>query len=169
MQSNSEEISHACLTHLAREEAQLVVTLEVLKRIRSAMLRSDLAELNAVLEERVSVEFAGSRMADERNRLLKHLAARLGLTSGSLSMRQVVEALPAARRGELQQASQRLRVLLDQVDELSRSSAALAAYTVGFIRRFLADLTGTGSLAGRYGANGTHLEASLRPLIYKRG
>jgi hypothetical protein len=155
--------------HLAREEAQLLVTLDLLERIHSALLRSDRKELTAVLEERSRAEVGANQVREAREQLLGQLATNLGLSPEGLTLRRLADALSPTGRAELSLASERLRTLFDQVDKLARSNTALAAYGIGFIRRYLSDLTGSGMPAGRYGANGTHLDVSLRPLFSGRG
>jgi hypothetical protein len=169
MRPDSNKISHACLTHLAREEAQLRVTLTLLERIHSALLRSDVKELTVALEDSARTEAGSAELSGERQHLLEDLATDLAIAVESLTLRRLVEALPPGDRSELTQASERLRTLYSRVDDLVRSNTSLAAYGLGFIRRCLSTLTGTGLPAGRYGANGTHLEVSFRSLISRRG
>jgi hypothetical protein len=169
MRPDPEEISHAFVTHLGREEATLIGSLEVLRRVRAALLRSDLDELTALRDPQERAAAESARLRAERDQLRARLAVALGLSPQRVSISTLTAALPPAQREPLRGAGDRLRRLAVEADGLVRSNAALLSHLLRFTRRFLSHITGGEEAAGCYGPDGTHLEASFGSLLSTKG
>jgi hypothetical protein len=169
MRPDPAEISHAFVTHLGREESALHGALDVLRRVRAALLRSDLKELIALRGPQEQASDESARLRAERDRLRTRLAAAFDLPAQRVSVSTLTAVLPLDLRTPLRSAGDRLRRLAVEVDVLVRGNAALVSHLLRFTRRFLFDLTGGEEAAGCYGADGTHLEASFGSLLSTRG
>ncbi len=88
MGHDPDEITHAFLTHLEREEEALHSSLDLLRRVRAALLRSDLGELTALRDPQERASTETNRLRFERDRLLARLAAAFDLSSERVSSRR---------------------------------------------------------------------------------
>lgn len=168
MRPDPQEISLAFLTHLEREEAVLLDTLDLLRRVRAALLRSDAAELQALRAPQELAAAATDRLRAERDALRVRLGQVIGQEPAGVSLTTLTAALPADLRRPIVGAGDRLRALAKEADRLVRANANLASYLVRFTRGVLLNLTG-GETRTCYGPSGTHLEASFGSLLSTQG
>jgi hypothetical protein len=166
-----DDLPQAFQAHLAREEDALNHSLAVLGRVRTALLRSDLAELTALREPQEEAAAETSRLQQQRDELRERLAAALGLPAARVNLSKLIDVLPAGTdwKVSLQGAAERVRRLAVGVDALIQSNASLLSHLVRFTHGVLCEITGGEEAAPGYGRYGTHLEGSFGSLLSTRG
>ncbi len=163
------EISNACLTHLRREEEVLAEALTLLDRVHQALVRGDLQRLETLRTLQDAAVERSATLRRDRDRLRQRLGSFLQVSSSSLTLELLAGRLPGPDGLRVRQAGDRVRRLAERVAALTRDNAVLIEHGLDFIRRFLLDVTGGGLPAGRYGPDGSHLEAAFGSLLSARG
>ena len=169
MQHDPEQVSNTLLKHLEREEDALRGSLDVLGKVRTALLASDVPQLVALHKTQERFVARSARLSQERDDLRTRLATVCGVSADRVSLSTIANTLPVSQRNSLRATGERIRRLAGEVDGLVRSNAALAASLLRFTRRFLLDITGGEEAAAGYGPDGTHREASFGSLLSTRG
>ncbi len=169
MRSDHEEISAVCLKHLRREEEVLRDKRDTLERIHDALVGAELDGLHALHETQEEAAHVTGLLREQRDQFREQVGTLLQLPSETVTVRQVVAAIPEKERGSVREVWTRLLELAAEVERLNRCNAVLIDYCLGFTQSYLLDITGGGRPAERYGPAGTHLEASCGSLLEARG
>lgn len=100
---------------------------------RSAVLASDLEELNRVIMDKElllqnirQAEFTRRAIADE-------MAARLGLAAGSLTISQLVEKVDQSHASGIKSKGARLQALIDEIQVASERNRSLCLQALQFV------------------------------------
>jgi hypothetical protein len=169
MQTNHAEISAACLKHLRREEEVLRAKLATLQRVHEALVNGEVDALDSLKQSQEESARATGALQEERGLFRDRVGKLLQLPPETVTVRQVLEALPAKESGPVREVWSRLLELTAAVEKTNRDIAGVIEYCLGFTQRYLLDITGGGQPAECYSPAGTHREASCESFFEARG
>lgn len=140
---------------LAAEEAALRNATRSVNDLHAAIRSGDVKRIEA---ERVGQEIVAEQLraaSEERERAGNLLADSLGLPRTGLCLSQIAEKLPGRWADDARAAQKRLAAVSGELAEAVRRNATLVSGLRSYLRGVLADLTGVGPPAIRYGSAGT--------------
>jgi hypothetical protein len=166
--SGADGMAVGCLTHLAREEAMLATTVEVLREVRRGLLKSDLDVLTRALEQQREAADAAVELTDQRRRLRERWSGELGVSTEQLTFRTLAERSSGVLRARLLASRRRLLQMAGEIEQLNRGNQALIQQSVGLLQLLLGSLNGQGSGTTRYTASGDIEPGGCGPFIQSR-
>ena len=152
----------ACLRREIELAAGIVSTLDEQQK---ALLGLDLAGLEASVPALDELTEELRRAEGRRQAAAGVIAAGYGFDAGA-PLQELLAALPAAERRELEQARRRLGALIEEICRLNHANYALMLNAARFNRVVLQFVAGTAATYARNGAPGEAGEA--RSLIFSQ-
>jgi len=167
--NSAPSLARLCLDQVHLEEAYLAEAKGTLVRMRASLLTSAPAGLAEVLQQEEACGRRGQAMGQQRRRFRRAVADRLGWRPEEVTLKKLVELVPADDRVLLMQARERIHTQVRELQQLTQANGVLILYFLDFVQRFFLELTGAGNNGERYSARGARQPAACGSLLQLQG
>lgn len=157
------------LDHVEAEAAWLTAMRESLRHIRKELANENNKGLTEALRLQREQALRVVAMNERRQAWRAEIGAHLGLAPERVALSSVAAALGGTAGAALLDERDRLQSLLKEVVWLNRANAFLVRANLEAYQRFLLELTGAATAAGRYGRNGARPRPAYGSLLHARG
>ena len=136
------ELAELSLAHLVREEATLRANREGLGQLHAAFLSGTFPEIQATVQhcQRLADDTVTARKS--REDLCRQIAAHFEIEPGEVRLSLVASWLPAPYGARVSACRDKIQVLAEEVERLSKRVANVAAYCKTFLQKAVEDSLG---------------------------
>lgn len=142
MSTTLAELSELCLAHLVLEEATLRANREGLSQLHAAFLSGTFPELQACILhcQRLAEDTVAARKS--RESLCREIAEHMELEPEDIRLSLLASRLPAPYGNRVSACRDKLHLLSEEVDRLSKRVSNIASYCKTFIQKAVEDSLG---------------------------
>ena len=142
MSTTLAELSELCLAHLVLEEATLRANREGLSQLHAAFLGGTLPELQACILhcQRLAEDTVAARTS--REALCREIADHMELEPEEIRLSLLATWLPAPYGNRVSACRDKLHVLTEEVERLTKRVANVASYCKTFLQKAVEDSLG---------------------------
>jgi hypothetical protein len=160
------ELAETCLAHLVREEATLQASREGLAKLHAAFLHGTLPDLQSAVTHCQQLSDATFTARHQRESLCRLLAEEMGIDPAHVRLSLLATWLPAPYGERVAACRDKLQVLAEDVERLTKRVSKVATYCRTFLQKAVEDATGQpdGGMV-RYGPSGRRSESRGSLLI----
>jgi hypothetical protein len=162
-------LAELCITHLHREEISIREVRNSLADLHVALLKGQVADLDALRSKQVSVAENCLHLQSSREQLCFQFAEYLGIPPDQVCLSRIASSLPADMAERVRCFQTRIESLANEVAILQRRNTALIGYCRNYMTRILASVSALDAAPPRYGRTGTSIEGSSSMLIMAQG